>query len=176
MCIILRIQIATASLWVATTLAATAQVVPATPKNFERRGIGGIGTGSSSTGIKPGSEANSKPIVRQISYLSLSEVRQWTNIKNQTLFGKLIAFEQIEVEVSGDGSPAPASAAAFPARPTVIKDGKIRLVVEQKTHELPLETLSEADRTFVSQLDQSIAQRASNLTPATRPVTEPKEP
>jgi len=169
-------QTTAAFLWITWTTAALAQVVPATPKNFERRGIGGLGTGGSTIGIKPGSDANSKPIVRQINYLSLTDVRPWTSTNNETRVGKLIAFEQIEVEVTGEGSPAPTDAAAFPARPTVIQEGKIRLVVDGKTYELPLERLSEADRSFVHELDETIAKKASNPASAIRPAAQPSQP
>lgn len=143
---------------------ACAQVVPATPTKFGMRGVGAGTSGNSSTsiGLAPNA-ANPKPVVKQISYISLSESRQWTSNDGRTLIGKLIAFEQSE-EVLAEGQAPSTEAPKLPARPTVIRDGKTRLLVEQKPFELPLERLSEADQEFVRKLDATIAKQAAAAT------------
>ncbi len=146
-------------------LEATAQVVPTTPTKFGQRsmGVSNAGGGSASIGLAPGT-ANPKPVVKQISYIALSESRQWTSNDGKTLVGKVIAFEQME-QVLADGQTDSPEAPKLPARPTVIRDGKARLLVQQKPFELPLERLSEADQTFVRQLDEAIGKQAAANSP-----------
>ena len=138
-----------------------AQVVPTTPTKFGQRGLGSntSGNGSASLGLSPAA-TQPKPVVKQISYLSLSESRQWTSNDGKSLIGKLIAFEQME-EVLAEGQPSATTAPALPTRPTVIRDGKARLLVAQKPFELALERLSEADQAFVRQVDAAIAKQAA---------------
>lgn len=140
---------------------ASAQVVPTTPTKFGQRAMGSStsGNGSASLGLSPAA-ANPQPVVKQISYVALSESRQWTSNDGKSLIGKLIAFEQME-EVLAKGQAPSTAAPKLPARPTVIREGKARLLVEQKPFELPLERLSEADQTFVRELDAAIAKQAA---------------
>jgi hypothetical protein len=44
---------------------------------------------------------------------------------------------------------APSGAPAPPPNPTVVRDGKIRLLANQKTFDLALDRLIQADRDFV---------------------------
>lgn len=140
---------------------AVAQVVPTTPTQFGKRstGVSDAAGGSASVGLASGA-AQPKPVVKQISYVSLSEARQWTSNDGKALVGKLIAFEQME-EILTEGQAASTEAPKLPARPTVIRDGKARLLVQQKPFELPLERLSEADQEFIRQIDLAIAKQAA---------------
>ncbi len=148
-------------LFVGLAVSASAQVVPTTPTKFGQRSMGSntSGNGTASIGLAPGS-VNPKPVVKQISYISLSESRQWISNDGKSLIGKLIAFEQTE-EVLAEGQAASTEAPKLPARPTVIRDGKARLLIQQKPYELPLERLSEDDQEFVRNLDAAIAKQAA---------------
>ena len=150
-----------ASLYFVLAVSVGAQVVPTTPTKFGQRGMGSTtsGNGSASIGLAPGS-ANPKPVVKQISYIALSEPRQWKSNDGKSLIGKLIAFEQME-EVLAEGQAPSTVAPKLPARPTILRDGKTRLLIDQKPFELPLERLSEADQEFVRNLDAAIAQQAA---------------
>ncbi|HBJ85552.1 MAG TPA: hypothetical protein DDZ88_17070, partial [Verrucomicrobiales bacterium] len=53
------------------------------------------------------------------------------------------------------------AAPILPARPTVIRQGQIRLLVQQKAFELPLDRLSQADRDFIQERDAAIAKQAA---------------
>jgi len=131
---------------------ADAQVVPATPKKFTTRAVGH--GGSASVGIEPAPEAPRK--VREVTYVVLSPQRTFLSSDGKSLLGKLLAFDQTVVEreeqkpVAGEPakqeSPAPSATAA---KPTVVRDGKVRLLVNAKVFELPLARLSEEDRKFI---------------------------
>ncbi len=143
----------------------TAQVVPTTPTKFGKRDVGSMtdGGGSASLGLSPQS-AKPAPVVKEISYLTLSDARQWTSTDGKVIIGKLLAHEQMEqVLTSGQSAATTTTTAApvLPARPTVIRQGQIRLLVQQKAFELPLDRLSQADRDFIQERDAAIAKQAA---------------
>jgi hypothetical protein len=120
-------------------------VVPASPRKMTTRTIGG----HSSVGVKitPTDPAEQK--VRYTSRIVLADSRQWTSTDGKTLQAKWIAFEDLVVEsTKGAARPAPP---ASPANPTLVRDGKIRLIGTEKPFELALDRLSQADRDFVEQ-------------------------
>jgi hypothetical protein len=135
-------------------LSASAQVTPAHPKNFKTRPIGA--RGASATEILRPEEP---PKVRQITYFVLADFRQWTSSDGRPLSGKLIAFEDLVVETP-QGSELP-SAAVPPEHPTVVAAGKVRLLVNNKPFEVPLERLSQTDRDFVEKLRAAHARKAA---------------
>ena len=139
-----------------------AQVVPTTPTKFGKRNVGSMtdGGGSASLGLSPQS-ARPAPVVKEISYLTLSDARQWTSTDGKVLVGKLIAHEQMEQVLTSGQSATTTTAPALPARPTVIRQGQIRLLVQQKAFELPLDRLSQADRDFIQERDGAIAKQAA---------------
>jgi hypothetical protein len=139
-----------------------AQVVPTTPTKFGKRNVGSMtdGGGSASLGLSPQS-ARPAPVVKEISYLTLSDARQWTSTDGKVLVGKLIAYEQMEQVLTSGQSATTTTAPALPARPTVIRQGQIRLLVQQKAFELPLDRLSQADRDFIQERDGAIAKQAA---------------
>lgn len=147
-----------------------AQVVPTTPTKFGKRNVGSMtdGGGSASLGLSPQS-SRPAPVVKEISYLTLSDARQWTSTDGKVLIGKLIAHEQMEqVLTSGQGATTTTTAPVLPARPTVIRQGQIRLLVQQKAFELPLDRLSQADRDFIQERDAAIAKKAAAAATTTK--------
>jgi hypothetical protein len=140
-----------------------AQVVPTTPTKFGKRNVGNVsdGGGSANIGLSPNA-TQPKPTVREVSYIALSDARQWSSTDGKTLVGKLIAFEQTEQTLpAGQTANSNTSAPVLPSRPTLIRQGNVRLLVQQKAFELPLDRLSQPDRDFIQQLDAAIAKKAS---------------
>jgi hypothetical protein len=132
------------------------QVVPATPNKFATRTITGGGTGSASIGI-----AQPKPqptTVRTTAHIALGEARQWKSTDGKSLLGKLIAFEDLVVETKQEPGtkPVPATLPPPPEKPTVIRDGKARLLVDNKAYEVPLDRLGEDERKFIQQIKDAI--------------------
>ena len=151
-----------------TTLAALAlqtlhaQVVPTTPTKFTKRNVGNMSDsgGSANIGLSPNA-TQPKPTVREISYIALSDARQWTSSDGKALVGKLIAFEQSEQVLPTGQSTSNTTTPVLPARPTLIRQGNVRLLVQQKAFELPLDRLSQPDRDFIQNLDAAIAKKAA---------------
>ncbi len=134
-----------------------AQVVsPTTGKKFETRTINGSGGNSGvSINAAPRPAASKATLV---SYFSLSDVRQWKSADGRSLMGSIIAFEDAVVEIDA-ASPAAAReaaekapAASLPAKPTLLRDGKVRLLVNNRPFEVQLAALSDEDRKFVEEL------------------------
>ena len=151
-------------------LPVAAQVIPSTPSQFGKRSTGLLSEsgGSSSVGLRPG-KAQSQTIVRQINYIALSESRQFTSNDGRTLIGKVIAWEQTEQQLTPGQDPALQPAPALPAQPTVLREGKVRLLVRQQPFEVAVERLAPADQKFIHQIQAAI-QRASS------PKTAPSKP
>lgn len=118
-------------------------VIPPMPGKTDTRPIGG--------GSSPGVEVLPKevPKVRYTTHITLSVSRLWTSTDGKLLEGKLIAFEDLVTEAPKGNQPPPAPEA--PKHPTVVKDGKIRLLIRQKPVEVALSRLSQGDREFVEQ-------------------------
>jgi hypothetical protein len=75
------------------------------------------------------------------------------------LDAKLIAFEDLVAQAPKGSQPAMPTP---PSNPTVIRDGKVRLLVNQKPVELALEKLSEQDRDFVGQIKAALDKKAAS--------------
>jgi len=106
-----------------------------------RRPIGGGGSFGGGGLVKP--SAPKKTITRTITYLALTKERQWLNASGKSIFATLVAFD------SGD------KAKSIP--PTIIKDGKIRLLKEKKVFLLPLETLSPKHRSEILSINSQVS-------------------
>ena len=104
------------------------------------------------------SNTTENPNVRYVTHIVLYQNRWWTNSEGKLLEAKLIAFEDQVAEAPKGG--AEPKFTAPPSRPTVIRDGKIRLLVNQKPVELQLEKLSQQDREFVEQINAAIAKNS----------------
>jgi hypothetical protein len=122
-----------------------AQVVPATPRKFATRSLGGNGVNAGIT-VEPG---KTPPTARYTTHFILSESRSWTSTDGKVLVGKLLAFEDIVVEAPQGAGPPPA--VVPPAHPTLVRNGRARLLINNKACEVPLERLSQADRDFIEQ-------------------------
>ncbi|WP_009961809.1 hypothetical protein [Verrucomicrobium spinosum] len=131
-----------------TATTANAQVVPTTPKSFQKRGVGDA-FNTANVNVIP---APTPPtIIRTVTYYSLSDSRQWTSADGKALVGKLIAFEEHVVEtVKGTPEPPTPAPVTLPSPPTVIRDGKVRLLVNNQPYELPLTRLTKEDQEFIN--------------------------
>jgi hypothetical protein len=118
-------------------------VIPASPKNFKTRPIEG-GTGGGQVEVIPRDSA--VPKKRTITYMVLSESRPWTSTEGKVLEAKLIAFEDIILEGEDPAAAEP------PPHPTVVRNGKVRLLAGKKSYELDLSRLTEPDRSFIEQI------------------------
>jgi hypothetical protein len=133
-------------------------VVPPTPGKFKPRPIGDGGTNS---GVNVIPKEQGKPATaRYTTHIILSESRIWSSTDGKTLTGKLIAFEDLVVEApQGAASPA---IPPPPAKPTVIRDQKVRLFINQKAVEIPLARLGQADQELIEQIQVAITKKAEN--------------
>jgi hypothetical protein len=146
-------------------------VIPATPKKFTKRmeGSGGANIGP---GLAPATP-NPPPVVRTITYYALSDSRQWTSTDGKPLLAKLVAFEEAVVETQGAQTQA-APPPRMPANPTVVRDGKARLLSGKVAYEIPLERLSQGDRDFIEGI-RTAAAASKNTAPSTPASAEKKE-
>jgi hypothetical protein len=136
-------------------------VIPATPKKFGTRSLNNngangasISTNGGSINLGPTAAASTK--VRYTTHVTLSDSRQWRSTDGKSLLGRLIAFEDLTAEIEKGAPPPPFTP---PANPTVVKDGKARLLVDTKTYELPLDRLSEPDRDFIEKVREGLAKK-----------------
>ena len=145
------------------TLTLNAQLtVPPTGGKFETRGI----NGNSSVTIKDG--ASPKPAAptktKLTSYFLLGEPRQWKSKDGRSLLGTIIAFEESVIEFDAANPAAAREAvekappAKLPAKPTLIRDDRVRLMVNKKPVEVSLTLLSEDGRQYVDGLKARIPQ------------------
>lgn len=125
------------------------------PKKSSARPIGGgVNTGASVDTTK-----TANPNMRYVTHIVLFESRRWTSVEGKPLEAKLIAFEDLVAEAP-KGSTEPVMPAP-PANPTVTRNGKIRLLVNQKPVEIALDRMSLSDREFIDQLKAALAKKAA---------------
>lgn len=136
-----------------------AQVVPAHPDRFINRPIGGTATGG--VEVLPKNEGTPKP-VRYITYIILSTDRFWTSPDGKLVTGKLIAFEDMVTEAP-QGAAAPPNPTP-PESPTVVRDGKIRLLIKNKPVVVSLSRFSPGDLEFVEEVRKAYTKK-----PAAKP-------
>jgi hypothetical protein len=134
-----------------------AQVVPATPTRFTTRPIGEA-TASTGATVNGTSKAAPVPTVRQVTtYLTLSPLRQWNSTDGKARMGKLIAWEETVTTTKGPAAaPAPPSE-PITTKPTILKDNKARLLIDNKAYEVPLERLAAEEQKFITELQAAIA-------------------
>lgn len=137
----------------------SAQVVnPTTSKKFETRTINGSG-GNSGVSINNATKPAAPTKTKLTSYFMLGEPRQWKSTDGRSLLGTIITFEESVIEFDAANPAAAREAvekappAKLPDKPTLIRDGKVRLLVNKKPVEVPLERLSEDDRKYVDDLN-----------------------
>jgi hypothetical protein len=129
-------------------------VVPATPGKFMPRPVGDSVSGNVQVLPKDGAEGDK---VRYTSHVVLSESRYWTSAEGKPLEAKLIAFEDMTVETA-KGAAEPV-APVPPAHPTVIRDGKVRLLAGKTAYILSLDRLSRQDREFIQDIQAAIERK-----------------
>ncbi|MEI6177346.1 MAG: hypothetical protein WCS43_10675 [Verrucomicrobiota bacterium] len=135
-------------------------VVPGTLGKFKPRSIGDGGTNS---GVNVIPREQGKPATaRYTTHIILSESRIWSSTDGKTLTGKLIAFEDL-VAVTPQGAAQPVMPPP-PAKPTVIRDQKVRLFINQKAVEVPLDRLVKLDQELIAQIQAAIAKKAEKPT------------
>ncbi len=119
------------------------------PSGVGCTGIRSLNGGNSvSPDIAP-ARTNDQKVTQFVSRLSLSEMRSWTSADGKVIDAKLIAFEDLRVEwVNGSPIKQPEP----PKYPTVVKDGSVRLFLNQKPVILPLTRLSNEDQKFVEKI------------------------
>jgi hypothetical protein len=143
---------------VAATHAAGQVATPTTPTKFGTRTM----TGGSSTGGNASVNVTTPPAettVRLVSHFTLDGPRQWKSTDGRSLLGSIIAFEDSVVEMKAANRAAAMAAAQNTPAPkppekfTIIRDGKVRLLVNQKPVEVPLDRLSEEDRAYAAKVN-----------------------
>lgn len=125
------------------------------PKKYTKREVGGAVAEPGAVVKEPGDSGRA----RYITHIILYDVRFWTSVEGKPLAGKLIAFEDLVVEVPA-GTSAPEIPPA-PPKPTLVRDGKIRLLVERKPVEVPLAKLSWQDREFIDGIQAALDKKAA---------------
>jgi hypothetical protein len=133
-------------------------ILPTTGKKFDTRTINGSG-GNSGVSINNTTKPAPPTKTRLTSHFMLGEPRQWKSTDGKSLLGTIITFEDAVIEFDAATPAAAREAVAkaptpkLPDKPTLIREGKIRLLVNQKPVEVPLERLSEEDRKYVEDLN-----------------------
>ena len=92
--------------------------------------------GTTIIGPKPSEFKNTK---KKITYLAVSDHREWTNDQGKIIKARLIAFD------SGDKQKF--------IPPTIIKDKNIRMLVGQKPYIFPLSKLNEVNQKEIVELN-----------------------
>lgn len=120
-----------------------------------RRPITGpsVGGGTGSVTIQPQEKVTPKQ--RLVTHVVLAETRTWQSTDGKSLRGTLIAFEDAVSEIPAGGIAPPAPRP--PQYPTVVRDGKVRLMIDKKAHEIPLTRLIKADQEFIEQIRVRLA-------------------
>ncbi|MBK8094368.1 MAG: hypothetical protein IPK32_20995 [Verrucomicrobiaceae bacterium] len=148
------------------TSAAAQIATPTTPSRFSQREVtGGSSTGTASVNVQA---PKGDSTARLVSHYSFGEARQWKSTDGRSLIGKMIAFEDIIIEkkaaTAGEAAAALKTAPAPPppAKFTLLRDGKIRLLVNNKPFEIPLDRLSDEDRAFAKKVDDTVNPKAGS--------------
>jgi hypothetical protein len=131
------------------TLPLAAQVgIPATPKKFDTNRIGDAASGGSAVNATP---QRPQTVLKTTTHIVLGEPRQWKMADGKSYIGKLIAFE--DIVITGN-APAPLT---VPKNPTVVREGKARLLVEAKAYEVPLQNFGDEEKKFIEEVRVAVA-------------------
>ena len=138
---------------------AAAQIAtPTTPTKFATRAMTG-GSGTATATVNP--TAPAETTVRLVSHFTLDGPRQWKSTDGRSLLGSIIAFEDSVVEMKAANRAAAVAAAQkapapeAPKKFTIIRHGKVRLLVNQKPVEVPLDRLSEGHLRLTDRVDEA---------------------
>ncbi len=137
----------------------SAQVIlPTTGKKFDTRTINGSG-GNGGVSINNTAQPAPPTKTKLTSYFLLGDARQWKSTDGRSLLGTIITFEESIIEFDAANPAAAREAvekappAKMPDKPTLIREGKVRLLINKKPVEIPLERLSDDDRKYVEDLN-----------------------
>jgi hypothetical protein len=133
---------------------ALAQVTPAHPDRFTNRPTGGVSTGGVEVLPKDGGAPKT---ARYLTHIVLSTNRFWTSPDGKLVEGKLIAFEDMITEAPQGAAPPPDPSP--PETPTVVRDGKIRLLIRNKPVLVMLSRFSAGDQEFVEQVRKAYTKK-----------------
>ena len=124
-----------------------AQALPTTPTKFDTERIGAAVRGGGTVGI-----VSAKPttVVRTVTHIVFGEPRQWMMSDGKSFIGKLIAFE--DIVAVGNATPP-----ALPKNPTVVREGKARVLVNSKPFEIALGRLGADERKFIEETRVALA-------------------
>jgi hypothetical protein len=122
-----------------------AQVVPTTPTRFTTRGVGSSSS-ADSVGV---ATVKPKVLSRTVTHIVLGTPRQWKMVDGRSFIGKLIAFEDLVTVPKEDGTPG--ATPPVPPKPTIVRNGSARFLVNSKPYELPLDRLGPDERKFIEE-------------------------
>lgn len=135
--------------------ASAQMVVPGPPQRPGGREIGGTNTGTRINGntVKPPTPTQR----RTITHVVLTDTRIWRNTDGRTIEAKLIAFDDLVTETTPN-NPTPPTPTP-PNKPTVVKNGKARLLIGTKPYEILLTQLVKTDQDFIEGVRSAIARK-----------------
>ena len=146
--------------WVMVASGAAQMVLPGGSKHPATRPIGGGINGGVDGGVNGRAtitREGGQPKSRYTTHVVLADSRTWHHLDGRSLEGKLLAFEDLVIEVPAGGAAPPAPVP--PANPTVVRNGKVRLQVGKQIFELALTSLAQADQDFVATLRAGLAKK-----------------
>lgn len=130
-------------------------VTPTTPQSFKFKPVGESANAGAT--VAP----SAVPAVKQTTYVTLGTPRQWKSADGNSRIGTLIAWEQsvVTIPVTDKNNPASGKATAPPiaGKPTIVRDGKIRLLIERKAYEIPLDRLGADEKDYVQKFETALA-------------------
>lgn len=121
-------------------------LIPGQGRNFNRRQGGDANSGGVTIVPEDGAQ---KAKTSYKTFLVLADSHAWTNSDGKVIQAKLIAFEDMLGDEAKSGEK---SLAIPPVNPTVVRGGKVRLLLNQKPVEVAIDRLVQADRDFIEKI------------------------
>ncbi len=134
--------------------------IPVLPLSAQESGSTSRSVGDSGGGASIVAPKQPAPQVEVVTYIALTELREWKNYKDIKIEARLLAFSAPE-----EGKTGPVE---------VIKDGKVRFLVEKTraVFDVALEKMSEEDKALILK----IAEQAKAGPPKVAPEPKPEAP
>ena len=129
-----------------TSVTAAQALTPGQGRKFDRGQGGDANSGGVSIVPEDGAQ---KAKASYKTFLVLADSRKWTSSDGKVIQAKFIAFEDM---VGDEVKAGEKSLATPPANPTVVRGGKVRLLLNQKPVELAIGRLVQADRDFIEKI------------------------
>ncbi|CAN5310112.1 hypothetical protein BH23VER1_BH23VER1_26030 [soil metagenome] len=125
--------------------------------------------GSGDAGGGAGATVTPRQTVTSLSAVAkLGPSRQWTNAEEKTIVAELVSWPIADPEAATKGVDE--------LKIDVIRDGKVRLRMGEKTHTLALESLSTADQNYIKGIAQQIAKGGAEEAAPKEAAPENPEP